>query len=174
MIKRIVLTGAPGTGKTSIIEQLERRFTCHKEISREIISQQISINGNITPWDNLEAFSDCVIDKREKQFKSCTKGLHFFDRSIIDSIAYLEYGNLKLKSKWKKQALSNRYYKNVFITPPWKEIYRNDSERKETFEQATQIHKALINTYKNYNYNLIEVPCSSIPERVQFIIKHIE
>ena len=40
MEKKIVITGAPGTGKTSIIAQLKKlRHSCSEEISREIITE---------------------------------------------------------------------------------------------------------------------------------------
>lgn len=174
MIKRIVLTGAPGTGKTSIINKLEAKYSCHQEISREIISQQLANGGEITPWNNLFDFSDLVIKKRLKQYKSCSSGLYFFDRSILDSIAYLQFGQTEIHPDWLKIAETNRYHKNVFITPPWKEIYHTDNERKESFQEAHKIHNQLKETYRNYNYNLIEVPCTNINERIEFIIKHID
>ena len=52
MIKRIAISGAPGTGKTSLIEELAKHnFTCHPEVSREIIAAQFKIDGDITPGE---------------------------------------------------------------------------------------------------------------------------
>ena len=37
MVKKIIITGGPGTGKTSLIEELRKNdFKCFDEISREI------------------------------------------------------------------------------------------------------------------------------------------
>ena len=59
---RIVITGAPGTGKTSIINSLKQRgFNCIDEISREIISNQIANGGDALPWKNLTSFSERVL-----------------------------------------------------------------------------------------------------------------
>ena len=88
MTKRIVISGAPGTGKTSIIEELSRKgYHCKPEISREIIAHQIAINGNITPWQDLEQFSEIVLEKRITQHRETTNPTEFFDRSIIDVFA---------------------------------------------------------------------------------------
>ena len=52
---------------------------------------------------------------------------------------------------------------------PWKNIYVNDSERYETFEECINIHKSLLKTYKKFDLDLIEVPNSSIDERIKFV-----
>ena len=52
--QRIVITGGPGFGKTSIIDELEsRNFPCQHEVSRTIIKEQLEIGGDILPWKNL-------------------------------------------------------------------------------------------------------------------------
>lgn len=175
MIKRIAISGAPGTGKTTLIEELSKRdFKCNPEISREIIAQELKIGGNITPWGNLNAFSKVVIAKRLEQFNAAKEPIEFFDRSIIDSIAYLIKDKLSISQEWDFLAKNNRYYSKVFITPPWEAIYKSDSERLEDFETATAIHSYMIEAYEKYNYQVIIVPKVSIEERIQFILKHIE
>ncbi len=90
MIKRIAISGAPGTGKTSLIEGLTMLgHKCNPEVSRGIIAEQLKIDGDITPWRDLTSFSQQVITQRIKQFKDAEKSVEFFDRSIIDSLAYL-------------------------------------------------------------------------------------
>ena len=43
-MKKFVITGAPGTGKTSILNHLKTKgYNCIDEISREIISEQIAM-----------------------------------------------------------------------------------------------------------------------------------
>ena len=69
MEKKIVITGAPGTGKTSIIAQLKKLgHSCSEEISREIIAEQIASGGKMLPWLDLEAFSQMVFSLRKTQY----------------------------------------------------------------------------------------------------------
>ena len=61
-MQKFIITGAPGTGKTSIINHLKKKgYNCIDEISREIISEQIAINGEVLPWKNLSAFSESCL-----------------------------------------------------------------------------------------------------------------
>lgn len=175
MIKRIAISGAPGTGKTSLIEGLSKQgYKCHTEVSREIIAEQFKIGGDITPWKNLNAFSELVIDERLKQFKLAKNEIEFFDRTIIDSLAYLLKDALPISEKWDGLANEFRYSKIAFITPPWERIYKCDSERMEDFETATSIHEYMIKAYELYGYEVVIIPKTSVKERIQFIIKHLE
>lgn len=175
MKKRIIISGAPGTGKTSIINKLlldgEK---CHPEMSREIISEQLAIKGSKTPWQDLDKFTELVIKKRTEQFHSANSPLEYYDRSVIDSFAYILKDNLKIKSQWKSLANKNRYFKKVFLAPPWKEIYKKDAERQEDFETAEQIHLFLLKAYYMYDYQVIIIPKTNVYERVEFIQKQIE
>ncbi len=57
-----VLTGGPGSGKTSVLQELERRgYICIPEVARPIIKEQISINGNALPWKNREKYSELML-----------------------------------------------------------------------------------------------------------------
>ena len=175
MNKRIVISGAPGTGKTSIITKLsESGYKCHKEVSREIIANQIQINGLITPWQDLFKFSEIVIKERLKQYNQATNKIEFYDRGIIDSFAYLLKDNIRLEEEWISIARKYQYYNKVFITPPWEEIYHTDHERKEDFISATKIHSYLLEAYKSFNYKTIIVPKTKIQERINFILNEIE
>ena len=59
MNQKYIITGAPGTGKTSIINEFKNRgFYCVDEGSREIINQQINNGGNILPWKDHIAFEE--------------------------------------------------------------------------------------------------------------------
>lgn len=175
MNKRIVISGAPGTGKTSIITKLsESGYKCHKEVSREIIANQLQINGSITPWQDLLTFSKILIKKRLKQYKLATNKIEFYDRGIIDSFAYLLIDNISIEDEWITIARKYQYFKKVFITPPWEEIYHTDRERKEDFITAQKIHSYLLKAYESFNYKPVIVPKTTIQERINFILNEIE
>ena len=61
----------------------------------------------------------------------------------------------------------------VFILPPWKEIYVSDEARYENYEQSVLIHNHLVETYTKYGYQLIEVPKDSLDNRILFILDKI-
>ena len=167
-----VITGAPGTGKTSIINALkERGYCCIDENSREIIADQIINGGEILPWKNQIAFENLISSKRAKQYARIPKDeIYFFDRSAIDCIAYLKVNNLETSTEILDVIKNCKFNSNVFYTPIWKEIYTNDSERKEDIEKAKIIENFLLSTYQYFDYTLIEIPKLTIEERVDFIL----
>ena len=175
MQKKYIITGGPGTGKTSIINELKKRgFVCVNESARGIINHEIKYGGQNLPWKNQISFENQLSDIRTKKYFSVTKNqLCFFDRSSIDCMAYLHLNNLKTTSKIINNIKKCPFNKNVFYTPFWKEIYKNDHERKETIKEAQEIEKAIIKTYKLQGYKLIPVPKKSIKERTDFIISEI-
>lgn len=174
-IQRVILSGGPGTGKTSILNSLKSLgFNCFDEISREIIKKEIAKGSDALPWQNLHAFSEQVISHRVIQYKNAAKGLNFYDRGIIDVIAYMNHDKFVNDSKWLELSKELNYHKVVFITPPWREIFKNDMERMESFQKLVSLHQSLISTYKAYGYAVIEIPKDTIENRVQFILKALD
>ena len=97
----------------------------------------------------------------------------FFDRSIIDCIAYLKLNNLEITQEITDKIKTCNYNKNIFYTPLWEEIYTKDKERKENIKTAKSIEDAIINVYKKNKYTIIKIPKLSIKERVDFVISKI-
>lgn len=172
---RYIITGAPGTGKTTIIDALnEKGIYCNGEISRNIIQEQLDNGGDALPWKNLPAFSERVIELRAAQHQSAPENEpSFFDRGIIDVLAYMDKDQLPVPEHWINMAKKYTYNTTVFIAPPWEAIFTNDEERKETFEVAQEIHVYLCDTYHKYGYTLIEIPKATVEERIAFLLKSI-
>ena len=89
-VKRYIITGAPGTGKSSILfELMKKRYTCFPEVSRKIIKEQQEMDGNLFPWENLYGFALKCYEKMLADCKLSKFGINFFDRGIPDNITYL-------------------------------------------------------------------------------------
>ncbi len=173
---RIVITGAPGTGKTTLIKALKNEgFLCFDEISRAIINEY-QLEGIPNPFKtHAVQFSDRLFTGRVQQFtvaKNSSQKTAFYDRAIHDVIAYLQHTKSTIPNHYIATAKKNTYT-SIFITPPWEAIYTKDNERFESFEEATKIHKSLINTYRNFGYTPIEIPLESVSNRVSFILKKL-
>mgnify|MGYP000244367643 CR=1 FL=1 len=177
MQKKIVLTGGPSTGKSTVIEELtNRNYNCMREISREV-----TLNARKNGVEQLFLtkpllFSELLIEGRINQYIEAEKQnfeLVFFDRGIPDVHAYMNYISIDYPSSYIKK--SNIYrYNYIFLMPPWEEIYISDNERYENFEQALAIHNHLERTYKKLNYNVIEVPFGTVTQRADFILETIK
>ncbi len=173
---RYVISGGPGFGKTSIIKELEsRNYKSIHEISRSIIKEQQEQGGDILPWKNLAAFSGLVFEQRLKQHaiapptEAC-----FYDRGIVDVLAYMVKDDLQIPSQYIEAAKNYHYNQIVFLTPPWREIYLMDNERKEDFENAFDIHQLIEQTYKQMGYHTENIPLLDVEARVDFILSKIK
>ena len=171
--KKIVITGGPGTGKSSLINELvKRNFTCLEEISRQIILDAKKEGIDQLFLSKPLLFSELLLKGRENQFLEANtlKGdTVFFDRGVPDILAYMDYIGTPFPKTF-INSCENCTYDTVFILKPWKSIYTADNERYENFDQALQIHNHLVNTYKNYNYTLIDVPFDTVKNRTDFIL----
>jgi predicted ATPase len=171
--KRIVLTGAPGTGKSTIINDLEKRgHICMHEISRDVTLEARKKGTEQLFLTEPLLFSDMLLKGRMEQFlsvKKRDKGLIFYDRGIPDVHAYMNYIGLDYPDRYIKTSQQYKY-DFVFLMPPWEEIYITDSERYESFEQALAIHNHLLRAYEELGYTVVEVPTGSVPERTDYIL----
>ncbi len=51
-----------------------------------------------------------------------------------------------------------RYNRTVFIAPPWREIYANDTERKQDWAESVATHDAMVLAYEALGYDLVPLP----------------
>jgi predicted ATPase len=175
--KKIVITGGPGTGKTTIINEfIQRNYNCLEEISRQVIleAQKKGIDQLFLTEPLL--FSDMLLDGRKEQFESIKDteaDFVFYDRGIPDVVAYMDYLKTDYPNRF-NEACINYKYDHVFILAPWQEIYISDNERYENYEQAVEIHHHLIAAYARYGYALHDVPFGPVESRADYIINLVE
>ncbi|MBL6657144.1 MAG: ATP-binding protein [Flavobacteriales bacterium] len=168
-MKRVVITGCPGSGKTSLIDELKQKgYPCYEEVSRQLI-KRMEISTSFKDFN----FEDEVFNHRKKDFLDASKELQFYDRSMIDNLAYLTKNKLTISENMHKDCKQHKYFTKIFILPPWHDIYETDNERVEDYKEAVDIHSYLIEAYTKYDYSLIEVPKTTLEERIDFILNRI-
>ena len=139
MVKRVVLTGGPGSGKSSLIEVLaEFGFMICREVSRTIIQQEVKIPNGVLPWTDLRGFADLCQEQMCQDWERFAKYPHcvFYDRGLPDILGYLNLSQIQPSEYLLRQIIRHRYHSLVFWCPPWPDIYVNDSERPQTFPEA--------------------------------------
>jgi predicted ATPase len=175
--KKIVLTGGPSTGKTTLIQNLSQQgYVCYPEISREVTAKAQLEGVEQLFLENPDLFNQQIFDARIKQFESAALESNpqiFIDRGLPDVMGYMLYLDKKFPEEYYQVCLEKRY-DYVFILPPWKAIHTNDSIRYETFEEATKIHEKLNNIYSDLGYKAIQVPTGTVAERTDFILQIIK
>lgn len=149
--------------------------TTMPEAGRAIIQDQVLIGGSALPWADRQTFAELMLgwELRSYHEAGSLEGPIFFDRGVPDVVGYLRVYGLDVPAHTQSAAEQFRYNKRVFIAPPWRKIFHDDAERKQTWAEAVATFEAMVNTYEALGYDIALLPLASIEERAAFVREHI-
>jgi len=171
-----VLTGAPGTGKSTLLSQLRARgFAGVDEPARLVLAEQRGIGGPGVPDKDPELFTSLMLSRSVDDYdrQKTVAEMSFFDRAVPDIIAYARLFGID-DSPARRAADACRYNKLVFFAPAWPQIYHQDDERKMTFEEARLFGEIMRNVYRELGYTLVDLPTSSPARRADAVLARIK
>jgi predicted ATPase len=170
-----VLTGGPGSGKSTVIDCLEKQaIMCVPEVGRRIIQRQVSIDGKALPWKSPALFAEMEFSiGLLNYFDADETRLTIFDRGILDPAGFLILNGLPVPAHFETAFETVRYNPLVFIAPPWAEIYARDKERKQDFAEAVGTHDAMVQVYGKAGYRLVPLPVADVETRADFVLDRI-
>ncbi|MFI6299633.1 AAA family ATPase [Nonomuraea sp. NPDC050790] len=173
----VVLTGGPGSGKSTLIDRLEEAgFSRTEEAGRAIIQDQSAIGGPALPWADKDLFAELMLSWELRSHRAAAAqgpGPVFFDRGVVDVVGYLRLEGRPVPEHVHRAALSHRYHRRVFAAPPWPEIFRNDAERRQSAEEARRTYEAVTGAYVDYGYELVTLPKAPVEVRARFLLDNI-
>jgi predicted ATPase len=172
----VLITGGPGSGKSTLIRKLrERGYSTAEEAGRAIIKEQSAIGGSALPWVDVTLFAETILSWDIRSYREAERNaghLVFFDRGVPDAAGYFRLLGRATPHHFEVAVEAFRYRQRAFIAPPWPEIYTTDEERKQSFDEARRTFETLRTAYLEYGYELIELPLTSVESRVDFILGH--
>jgi len=169
-----VISGCSGGGKSTLLAELRRRgHASVEEPGRRIVKQELLGNGAALPWVDAAAFARRAIALAlaDRVTVGSASGWVFFDRGLIDAAAALQH----LTGEPVLAALgpAHRYHRQVFLAPPWPEIYAIDTERRHGFDAATAEYRRLLDVYPSLGYQVSILPRIGVALRVDFVLDRL-
>jgi predicted ATPase len=173
-MKRFIITGAPGAGKTAVLRQLELDgFSVIEEAATDVIAAA-QAQGTEHPWMHPSFIDTIVTLQRDRQIRASSQveDVQFHDRCVVCTAAlavYLGYPYSPVLCSELERVRTEAIYQNPvffirnlgFITPT--EARRISSEETVRFEK---IHE---DTYQEFGFELVSVEAGSVAERVSKI-----
>ena len=170
-MKRFIITGAPGAGKTAIIRQLELEgFSVVEEAATDVIAAAHA-RGTLEPWKH-PLFIDAIAHlQKDRQVRaSCQRDeVQFHDRCVVCTAAlavYLRYSFSPFLISELERVKNGGVYQNRvffvrnlgFITPT--------QARRISFEDSVRFERIHEQTYRDFGFELVPVEPGSLAERV--------
>ena len=168
-----VLTGGPCAGKTTLVREFEADgIKVIHESARVIIEEGLSAGKTLEEIRADPAAFTAAIIARDVANLSRHLGTErvFFDRSILDNIAYHRILNLTPSAEL-LAAAERAAFRKVFLLDLLD--YRLDEARNETPEEARRIQDALETAYREYGIPVVKVPVLPVEERVAYVVENL-
>lgn len=174
-MKRFILTGAPGAGKTSIINALAAMgHSIVLEAATDVIAAENRL-GNAQPWRSPDFIDKIIALQRQRELQSASEdfAIQFHDRSpfcthalaaflgFAPSAALLE----EMERVERKRIFQNRVFfiENLGFVEP-------TQARRISFEDALVFERVHRETYRSFGHDCVSIAAAPVSERARQIL----
>ena len=167
-----VITGAPCSGKTAVINRLEQMgYAVVHEVARAYIDAELAKGKTLEgiKADEWAFERHILMTKAKLEARLKPKDIIFFDRAVPDSIAYYILENLDPAEATAETG--KRRYRRIFMFE--RLVFREDKVRSEDDCRAQLIDELLQEAYQNLGYPIFRVPALPLTERTDWILDRL-
>jgi len=173
-MRRFIITGAPGAGKTAILRQLELEgFSVVEEAATDVIAAA-QAQGTMEPWIHPSFLDSIASLQRDRLVRAAHQPdeIQFHDRSVVCTAAlavYLGHPCTPLLARELERVRTEGIFeprvffiRNLgFITPT--------EARRISFEETLRFERIHEETYRDFGFEMISVEAASVAERVSIL-----
>lgn len=169
-----VITGAPSSGKSTIINRLaELGFKIHEEVGKAYIDKELSAGKTLEEINVASPTFDitCAEIQHNSEALLNPTNLIIFDRGMLDALGYFTYYKWPIPQNLRDWCDASSY-KKVFLFELLD--YNKDYFRVEDVETALGLQEVFRQVYQDAGYDIITVPPDSVENRLALVLKHIK
>jgi predicted ATPase len=173
-MKRFIITGAPGAGKTSIIRQLEHDgFSVVEEAATDVIAAAHA-QGIDQLWKHPSFIDEITKLQKERQVRAShqSDAVQFHDRSVVCTAALAVYlghpFSHALSSELERVKKEAIFQDRVFFVRHLGFVTPTEA-RRITFEETVRFERIHEETYRDAGFELVSIEPGGLLERVSRI-----
>lgn len=174
---RIVVTGGPTSGKTTVVEALAARgYRTVPEAALDVIAElsaRLGVDeqrswrlGHPVPFQRL------VLERQDANERAAAdeRGAVFLDRGRLDGLAYLRHFGATAPPDVLELATAVRYDRVVLLDTLRDAPVRSDTGRSSDRATSLALRDALLALYREHGYEPAVVPEMPVAERVEAVL----
>lgn len=192
MIKKIVLTGGPGSGKTTVIESIKKNFGGKYKVIVVDETASYLINMGLRPFgDNhidMVDFQELVLKTQLSKEEMVDRAVEvlpedniiiIYDRGLLDNCAYINAEEFQeVLSRLDKKHTINEFlerYDLIINLVSRKDFYTTDNNpaRSEAVDEALKLGSKTLAAWVGHNNIKIVSPKDDIDEKIKEVLNHI-
>jgi len=170
LLKRYVLTGAPGCGKTSILLNLdEQGYPVVHEAATDVIADE-QAHGHDQPWTRVD-FIDKIVKLqvlRQERPVPSEAVAQIFDRSPLCTLALAQYLGLPvtdiLAEEVERLMQEQVYEQSVFFVRPLGFVTPT-AARRISFEESLRFETVHEAVYRSHGFEIVDIPVGDVAAR---------
>jgi predicted ATPase len=177
-MRRFIMTGAPGSGKTSILRALENLgHAVVEEAATDVIAAH-QARGNREPWGD-PAFIDAIVQlQSHRQHEPVREGaaVQMHDRSVVCTLAlarWMDYPvTVELREAVAQVTEGGLFDRRVFFVRPLGFCERTLA-RRISYEDSLAFERVHETEYLRLGFEPVDIPPGPVHQRAALIDAHL-
>ena len=175
-MKRYILTGTPGSGKTTILRHLQQRgYATVEEAATDVIARKHAL-GQDEPALTEDFIDEILALQRDRQTRPPQPGttVQIYDRSPVCTHALSVFlgrePSALLLDELDRIARHAIYQPRVFFIGNIG-FCEPTAARQMSYEYSLVFEQVHRDSYRAFGYESIDIPAAPVPERVEAIVR---